>query len=83
MLVVTNARDDFCRGADHGVLADVVQFELRAFLEFLFRAGGQKAVLRHLLVAEPGIEGSVEARDGLGADFPAVGVIRGMHVGVA
>ncbi|MCY1420702.1 hypothetical protein D9M71_363320 [compost metagenome] len=82
-LVVLDAFDHFGRGADHGVLVDVLQFELRAFGEFCFRAWLKEAIDRGLLVAEPGIEGSVEARDGLGAHLPAVGVVFAVHMGVA
>ncbi|MNZ20819.1 hypothetical protein D3C78_378800 [compost metagenome] len=82
-LVVLDARDDFFRGADHGVLADVLQREGRHLGELRFGAWLQEAVDRDRLVAEPGIEGAVEARNGLGADFPAIGLRRAVHVGVA
>src|SRR3990167_5432298 len=35
-LVMADARNDFLGGADHGVLADILQLELRPLLELLF-----------------------------------------------
>src|SRR5450830_1675406 len=81
-LVIADPRDDFLRRADHGVLADILQCELRPLGELFFRARRQEAVDRYLLVAEPGVEGPIELRDGRGADFPAFRVVNRMHMGV-
>src|SRR5450830_522311 len=37
LLVITDPRDDFLRGADHGVLADILQGEFRPLGKLFFR----------------------------------------------
>ena len=70
-LVVLDARNDLFRRADHGGHVQAFQFKLRTSGKLLFRAWVEEAVDRRCLVPKPRLEGAVETRDRIRADFQA------------